>query len=123
MSTYADLKAEIAVTGSNGLEAVRDLQSRRFALGVGDHVDLRKYTVAAATYQAFTVPTGARLMVLYLGDAVSVTFKGDTADVGVTIAPATLPLGLDLIIPLGASPTPGILNGHTDSQTVYVGFY
>jgi hypothetical protein len=121
MACYARVTLRIEVQGPTGLETVRD-QPVSFALGVGDHVDMREYSIATATYQAFTIPTGAKLMLVYLGDAVSMTLKGNTADTGVPVSPSSGPLGLDLVVPLGASPTPGILNGHSGTQSVWVAF-
>lgn len=80
-------------------------------------------TLAGGAFTALTVPSGAKAIAIILGGATSLVLKGVTGDTGVPIAPASNPItAFDLIMPLGAAPSIGILNNNTSSQTVEVIF-
>jgi ABC-type transporter Mla maintaining outer membrane lipid asymmetry ATPase subunit MlaF len=74
---------------------------------------LEEITLAAATFQALTVPTGAVLLVgRVVSGATTVTLKGNTADVGVVLQSGTL-TAMPFCLPLGTTPTPGLLASGT----------
>ena len=54
--------------------------------------------------------------------AVSLVLKGVTGDTGTTITPATNFPGVPLLLPLGASPSIGMLNNSSTAVTVNVVF-
>lgn len=84
---------------------------------------VRKMELVSLTGSAFTAlspPTGATAVLILPSTNVSLTLKGVTGDTGVTIAPASNALSLPLFLPLGATPSIGITNGSSSTQTLYV---
>lgn len=77
-------------------------------------------TISATTFQALSPPTGAAAALIYPGASVSLTLKGVTGDTGIACAPTSLPKEIPLLIPLGASPSIGVYNGHSASQSLTV---
>ena len=75
-------------------------------------------TLNANSFNALSPPSGSKALIILLGTATSLTLKGITSDTGVALTPASGPLGIDVIIPLGTSPSIGILNGLGSAQTV-----
>ena len=75
-------------------------------------------TINAATFQALSPPANAKALVIQLGTAESITLKGITGDTGVKLTPAANPLGLPAVIPLGNSPSIGLLNGDGSAVTI-----
>lgn len=117
MASAVLLDYSLKVVSENGV-ALNHQRHLRFLPGAGTN-GLRQSVTLAAGFNALTVPSGAKLLVLLLGSAVSLTLKGITGDsASVTLAPASSPIGLDAWIPLGASPVVGILNGSASSQTI-----
>lgn len=102
------------------------LSDNTFPLGTGDAAVDTEVTIAATTFQALTVPTGAKAVRIRPGTAVSLTLKGVTGDTGIAITPASMPAGQtvfdDVYLPLGATPSIGILNGGAGSVTLRVIF-
>jgi hypothetical protein len=85
----------------------------RFAMGVSsDSSDIRAVSLTGSAFTALTVPTGAKAVRIWLpATAVSLTLKGVTGDTGIAITPSSNFLGLPVTLPLGSSPSIGILNG------------
>lgn len=110
-------EVKIALTVREGDDVVVDLdfEGTRFSSSV-----LKQETISinASTFQALTIPTGAKLLVIDVGTAISLTAKGVTGDTGVKIAPTSNPLGIPAILPLGTSPQIGILNGDTNAVSI-----
>lgn len=105
----AELMLRLSVREGADYVVDEDLyENERFATSI---LKQETITVNAATFQQLTVPTGARLLVIELGTAEAITLKGVTGDTGVKLTPASDPLGLPAIIPLGDTPSVGILNG------------
>ena len=77
-------------------------------------------TISAATFTALTPPTGAAAVLIDPGTNISSTLKGVTGDTGVKLLPASSPLQIPILLPLGASPSIGILNSHSASQDYLV---
>lgn len=112
----AELLLRLSVRDGADYAVDEDLfEGGRFATSV-----LKQETISinASTFQALTVPTGAKALIIELGSAVSITLKGVTGDTGVKLTPASDPLGLPAIIPLGASPSIGILNGDASAVSI-----
>jgi hypothetical protein len=84
--------------------------------------DLFQETVALAIgYNVLNRPTGARLLVIDPGDAVSLTLKEDVGDVGLVFAPASNPLKGPLVLFLSPTGTPeiGITSSSVQDVTLY----
>lgn len=87
---------------------------------------LPKREVVSLTGSAFTAlspPSGAKAAIIDVGTSVSLTLKGLTGDSGTTVAPASSPIGLPLVVPLGATPSIGFANGSATAQTVTVWWF
>ena len=104
----------------------RDTDQTRARWSTGSSTSLgivrQKVTLTASVFTALTVPSGAKSVIIKVGSATSLTIKGITGDQGIPIAPASNPLGLPVVLPLGASPSIGILNGLGSDQSVEVIF-
>lgn len=122
MSSLALFNWELSVKNEGGYPIHRTPPPRRFAPGAGANGTVQSVSLTGSAYTPITVPTGAKFMAIILGLATSLTYKGNTADVGVPITPATNPTGLDFFTPLAGSPTPGILNGLSTAQVVEIIF-
>lgn len=123
MATTARVSLSVEVLGPQGVEFSRALPPVTFALGVGSHAQTDKVSLTGSASTTLTVPSGAKLALVELGSAVSLTWKGISADTGTTIAPASAPLGCDMLIPLGATPAIVITNGSSDAQTISVTWF
>ncbi len=117
----AECFQKLTVTDNSGSVMVIS-QDVTYNLGTGNAADDREYTISNAVFQALTVPTGAKAVRIQVGAAVSLTLKGVTGDTGITIAPASAPAGIDITLPLGATPSIGILNGGAGPITLRATF-
>jgi hypothetical protein len=123
MAALATVRVSADVVDPTGPVISRDLLPVRFAPGAGNVGEVTTVTLAANAFTAITVPAGAKAMLIELPTAaVSLTLKGVTGDSGISLTPATNFVGLPVLIPLGASPSVGILNGSSTEQTVTVTF-
>lgn len=105
-----EIGLRVTVTDSSGLNINRELPPTRFACASG----LPKQEVVSLTGSAFTAlspPSGAKAVVIQPGTATTLTIKGITGDTGVASVPASNPIGGDMLLYLGSSPSIGILNG------------
>jgi hypothetical protein len=105
----------------------RDGNAQRLGLSVfarwnAEVLDQQEYTLAPAAFQALSVPSGAQGVLIDPGGAVSLTLKGVTGDTGIAVAPATLPITVPIILPLGPTAVLGIRNGAGVAQTIRVAF-
>jgi hypothetical protein len=100
-----------------GLGLAQTNQSR-WSPGAGLAGKRETITLTASVFTALSPPTGAKLLMLILGSATSLSLKSVTGDAGIPIAPSSNPTGIDLIMPLGASPNVGILNGLASDQQI-----
>jgi hypothetical protein len=121
MASICDLLYRTTLTNSDGSISAGPGGEHRWSPAT-DGGDRRSYTIAATTFQALTVPTGADAVVILPGTATSLTLKGVTGDTGVALTPSSGPIGLPILLPLGASPSIGIYNGASSSQTITVIF-
>jgi hypothetical protein len=120
MSVIATLDYRLQTLSPQGLGLAQTNQSR-WAPGAGVGGVRETITLAASVFTAISVPTGSKAIIIILGSATSLTLKGATGDAtGIALCPATNPTGLDLIMPLGASPSIGILNGLASPQNIEV---
>jgi len=85
------------------------LITNTFASGVRQQ---QAVTLTASTFSSITVPTGAKA-VLITGLSGAATLKGVTGDTGIAMA-ANCPV----LIPLGTTPSLGILEGSGAGQTL-----
>lgn len=115
----ADIRIQLVISEAG--RVVEQLPEHRAMWGTGSLLPKReRVSVGAATFQALTVPSGAQSVYIDPGSAVSLVLKGVTGDTGIALTPATNPTGLPVLIPLGSSPSVGILNNHTSAQVVTV---
>jgi hypothetical protein len=117
MAASAILTYDLVVYGDNGI-AQRQRRTVRIPIGAGTSGKRETVTIAASTFTALSPPTGSKLLVLILGNATGLTWKGVTGDTGTTGVPTSNPLGIDAIIPLGATPSFGITSSNASDQTV-----
>jgi len=87
-------------------------------VGLNGNGQRQTISCTGSAFTALTVPSGAQLLIILPGTAISLTLKGVTGDTGITIAPASNPIRFPLIIPLGATPSIGIANGNASAQEV-----
>lgn len=93
---------------------------RLWTAGAGDLGKVEAVELPGDTFTALTPPDGAKAVVLILGTAAELVLKGITGDTGVEMTPASNPLGIDAILPLGDDPSLGILNDDTEDVTIQV---
>ena|SRR5438445_9899757 len=93
-----------------------------FNLGVGNAAVDTEVVLTNGVFTALSVPTGSKAVRIRTSGAVSLTLKGVTGDVGVTISPATGAITDDLYLTLGTTPSIGILNGGASPVTARVIF-
>ena len=100
----------------------RDAEQTRARWSTGDASSLgvkrERVSLTGSAFTAFTVPSGAKSLEIRVGSAVSLTLKGITGDTGITIAPASNPIGAPVFLPLGASPSIGVANGSGSAQVI-----
>ncbi len=119
MSVIATLDYRLQTLSPQGVGIAQSNVSR-WSPGAGVAGERISVTLTASSYNALTVPSGAKAVVMILGSATSLTLKGMTGDTGIPIAPASNPTGMDLMFPLGASPSIGILNGLASDQPIEI---
>lgn len=103
MAGIATLWTELEVRDGDGVTVARRVRDRWAA------VSIKRETVTLATgWNAFSPPSGAQFVLMVLGTATGLTLKGVTGDTGIPIAPASSPLGLDVLLPLGDAPALGL---------------
>lgn len=84
----------------------------RFAIGAGTSGKHEQVSLSGSAFTALTVPTGAKAVIIVpASGAGALTIKGITGDTGSTVRPSSNPItDLPLILPLGTTPSIGILN-------------
>lgn len=114
----AELFLRLVVRDGNDVAVDEDLfEAARFATSI---LKQETVTVSGSSFQALSVPSGAKSVIVLLGTAVSITLKGITGDTGVAMTPSSNPLGLPLILPLGASPSIGLRNADASAVSIPV---
>lgn len=103
---------------SDGFQALLSEHTKHRFASVG----LKRESVSCtgSAYTALSPPAGAKAVAILPGSAVSLTLKGVTGDTGIPIAPASAPIGIPCLLPLGATPTLGIANASATAQVVTV---
>lgn len=109
MAALVEVFNQITVSDSGGV-ALHHENKVRFAPGVGT-TGQRQTVSLAAGFNALTIPTGAKLLVVIPGSAVSLSLKALTGDTAIPLTPATNPLSLDMWLPVSGLISLGILNG------------
>ena len=120
MASFVTLTQELRIDSADGNQGGRSPITTRWVPGAGVNGKREQITLTASAFTALSPPTSAKAVMLILGTAINLTLKGVTGDTGTKLVPATLPLGFDAIIPLGASPSIGITSAHTSDQTIEV---
>ncbi len=75
-------------------------------------------TLAASDGTQLVIPTGSKLLILYLDTAKNLFLKDSEIADGIPLAATTLPIGLPLVLPLGDDPEVWIANGEASIQYV-----
>jgi len=124
MSAVAEVKLELHCENGDGT-TVHHKSSKRWSPASGLANGQRSIvSLPGSTYTSISVPTSAKMMAILLPtSAVSLTLKGTSGDTGIPLSPSSGFAGLDCLISLGASPTPGILNGSSTATTCEVIFF
>jgi hypothetical protein len=126
MSSFATLKLEIDVKDKefkrrNGVSSVA-----RFSPGANLTNGKREtVTLTASAFTALSPPSGASALVIEWdkepnNTIINLTLKGVTGDTGITHIPSSNPKNIPLVLPLGASPSIGILNSHGSNQVIEI---
>lgn len=111
MASLAMVKVLVEVIDATGPVIERDLLPVRFAPGAGKSGLMETVTLTGSSFTAIAVPAGAKAALFEFDTTdVNMVLKGVTGDTGITISPATNPVGCPMLLPLGASPSLGILN-------------
>lgn len=114
-SSIARLDLNLTVKDASGLTLARN---RRFSWQPGaDKVE--QVTIASATFQALSPPSGAHAVLIFVEDAPSLVLKGVTGDTGVALTPSSGAIKVPAVLPIN-SPSLGIYNGGASSATVEV---
>ncbi len=114
------------VEDATGIIADVELPPVKYGLGVpGGAAPVDTELVCpAGVFTAAVIPAGARAVKIRPGTAVSLVLKSLTGDAtGISITPATNPIGDDLYLTLGAAPTFGFLNQGATSVTIRLVFF
>lgn len=121
MAQLAEIYLRATVTDSTGVILNRELPPVRFSPASG----LPKQEVVSLTGSASTVlspPTGAKAVLIELGTATSITLKGLSGDTGTTVSPTSNPIGGDLFLWLGATPSITLTNGGSTVSVAVIWF-
>lgn len=119
MASQAILELEFSISDAQGIHQNQHERCRFTPAQALVNGKRETLVLTASIFTALTVPTGAKLLIIILNGATSITLKGITGDTGLTIAPSASPItGLDAVIPLGATPSIGLLNGVASDQNV-----
>ena|SRR5258708_1230532 len=118
MAALAEIYVRVLVTDPTGIAQYREQAPARFGPGAGTTGKRETVSLPGSTFTALSPPAGAKALCIILGQATSLTLKGITGDTGVALTPASNAIGFDAILPLGASPSIGILNGNASGQSV-----
>lgn len=120
MSQLVTIDLDVSVVSPDGIETAVSPEPVRFVPG-SLLPKTERVTLTASVFTALSPPTGAKAVVIFVGSATSLTLKGVTGDgTGIVVAPTSAPIGLPVMLPLGATPSIGILNGVASDQIVTV---
>lgn len=108
MAAYVDVEVRITAKNETGVVEQYDPGPLRFLRGA---TQKQEVSLTGSAFTTITVPSGARAVLIEPGSATSLTIKGVTGDTGTTIVPSSNTPGLPIFLPLGSSPSLGILNG------------
>jgi len=123
MASSVKLKIELEVSDIESKTVLGQELDRKWSLPSGlPNGQRQPISLTASAFTSITVPSGVNAVMLVLGAAFNLVLKGITGDTGINLVPTTNPLGIDVFLPLGASPSLGILNNHTSAQTIEVIF-
>lgn len=121
MAAFADVSISLTTRDGQGLRLSFVPDGYRFTVGSGNAGKFEQVSLTGSAFTALTVPTGAKGILIDLKNAVSLTLKGVTGDgTGIALEPSTNATGLPLLMPLGTSPSIGILNGSASAQLIDV---
>lgn len=92
---------------------------RDILAAIGAGTNGKRETVSltgSSTFTALTVPSGAKAVLILVGTNASLTLKGVTGDTGIALTPSSNAAGYPVLLPLGTSPSIGILNAGTTAS-------
>lgn len=109
MATSAAILARAVLTDVTGAEQQRASLTATIADVVGEN-GKRETVTLGASFSSLSPPSGASAVLIHVvSGAVTLTLKGITADTGVVLSSAAL-AAVPLLLPLGSSPSIGILS-------------
>jgi hypothetical protein len=126
MSSFCTIKLDINVKDSEFITTMGDKSATRFSppttLTNGKRESI---SLAGSAFTALSPPTNASCLIIPFDKApndsvVSLTLKSITGDNGIPIVPATNLKKIPLVLPLGATPSIGILNGSASVQVIEI---
>jgi len=79
---------------------------------------LETVSLTGSAFTALSPPSGAKAVLILPGTSVSLSLKSVTGDGGIAVTPASSPLSVPILLPLGATPSIGIANGSASTQSV-----
>ena len=109
MAAIAELRVGALLTGADGhVQIPYDPDPFRWGPLVGKRESV---SLTGGAFTALSPPSNTKAVIIILpSTAASLTLKGVTGDTGTTIVPSSNFIGIPLLIPLGSSPSIGILN-------------
>ena len=112
MSSFAKVDVSFEVKNSEFVRTLSDKRAIRFSPGTNLPDGKREAVslVGSSTFTALSPPSGAKAVMIFVESNVSLTLKGVTGDGGIAITPSSNVVGVPVVLPLGSSPTLGILN-------------
>lgn len=112
MTTTATVAASIVMNDGTKNTVVEQIVAS-IADVVAENGKLELVSLAAATFQALSPPTGsAGVLMKLISGAVTITLKGVTGDTGIVLQSGTLST-VGVLLPLGTTPSIGLLASGT----------
>lgn len=120
MAALVEVWNQLTISDSGGV-AQHHENRIRFAPGAGTTGKRETVSIAASAFTALSPPTSSKAVALILNGATGLTLKGVTGDgTGITLTPSSNPISMDCFIPLGSSPSIGLLSANASIQTIEV---
>ena len=122
MSSFVDLQVDIEVKDELFTQ-VQAVRSKGRWVPVSTNGKRENVSLTLSAFTALSPPSGASMLVIDFSrppnsTIINLTLKGVTGDTGITLRPATNLKPMSLILPLGATPSIGILNNHSSTQVI-----
>lgn len=112
MSAVAKLKIELTCEDGNGITTHYKSEKRWGTAALISGGVKQSVSLTGSAFTSFSIPTGTVLVAICIPtSATSLFLKAATGDAtGIPITPTSNGKGIDCVVPVGSSPTMGILN-------------